>query len=301
MLVMMMMYQLTAGWDRKAEGFVAGANISFDLTDEEDEDQAALALEGGVFVDQLFTTTDFGVAANLSATLGDEDDIDAYVDAWYTTAGFVPTLSGYGADELGVELGVTFSLTDEEDEEDVQVAINPYWSYVMDSAMAAATDHYVGVELDFTNIDEDHPETEAYILAEYYLIPAGEIYVEGQLLNLILGDDEDEELSNFIFNIYGDYTFATTPEYTAVANFIYNFEDEPMKLIVEGRYDSENAGVPYSAEAKLIRDLDTNTSLYVGAEMNDWKADINEWDSLGCEGKIQDDVTKIYAGIDVKF
>lgn len=290
---------VTAGWDRKAGGVVAGADLAFDLTDEDDDEQVGLALEGGVFSD-LAATTAFGAVAKLDATFGDEDDIDAYVKGWFVQPGFVPTLGySYNADELGVEVGVTFALTDEDDE-DIQVAINPYWHYEMDSAMAAAKEHYVGAELDFTNIDEDHPETEAYILAEYYLVPAGEIYFEGQILNVILGDDDDEELANFVFNAYGDYTLAAVPDYTAVANFIYSFEDEPMTLTVEGRLDSDGAA-PYSAEAKLKYTLDTNTSVYLGAEMNNWKADINEWDSLWCEGVIDDSVTKVYAGVDVSF
>jgi hypothetical protein len=284
---------VTASYDKVAGGFVAGADIAFDLTDEDDDDQATLALEGGVFSD--LSATSFGAAAQLAGVFGDDDDLDVTVDVWYTQPGFIPTIGGYTADEIGVELDVVFPITDEDDD-DVQIAANPYWHFDMDSAMAATTDHYIGLELDFTNIDEDHPEEEAYILAEYSLL-SGEIYLEGQYLNLVLGDDEDE-LSEFVFNAYGEYNITTT-DYTAMANFIYSFEDEPMDLIVEGRLDADGAAL-YSAEAQLEYAVAENTDIEIGVEMNDWDAGINDWDE-STEYVINDTVTTIYAGVDVSF
>jgi hypothetical protein len=281
---------ITASYDPLAGGFVGGADIKFNLTDEDDDDQASLALEAAAFSD--LATTSFGVAAQLAGVFGDDDDLDVTVDAWYTQPGFIPTNSDYDADELGVELDVIFPLTDPDDD-DVQIAANPYWHYDMDAAMAAAKDHYIGLELDFTNIDSDHPEEEAYVLAEYSLLTS-EIYLEGEYLNLVLGEDDDE-LSEFVFNAYGDIN-VTTMNYTAVANFMYKFEDEPMELWVEGRADSDGAA-PYSAEAQLKYNLDTNTDLNVGVEMNDWEDDINDWD----DKVINDNVTKVYAGIEVSF
>ncbi len=78
-------------------------------------------------------------------SFGDEKDITATVDGWYTSKGFVPTNSDYDPDELGVELGVGIKLTDDDD--DMQISAKPYWGYAMDSAMAVNVDHYVGHEL----------------------------------------------------------------------------------------------------------------------------------------------------------
>jgi hypothetical protein len=281
---------ITASYDPLAMGYVGGLDVAFDLTNEDDEDQVGLALEGGVFSD--LAVTSFAVAGQLSATLGDNDDIDATLDAWYVQPGFVPTNSAFDPDELGLEVSVVFPLNDAADDE-VAIAANPYWGYTMDSAMVAATDHYVGLELDFTNIDSDHPESEAYVLAEYGLL-TGDITLEGQYLNLYLGDND--ELSEFVFNVYGDYTFAAVPDYTAIANFLYNFKDDPMVLVVEGRLDA-NGAAPYSAEAQLQYAIADNTDLKLGVEMNDWDDDINDWDDMN----IIDTTTKVYAGIEVSF
>lgn len=288
---------ITASYDSAAgNALVVGADLAFDLTDEDDDDQVGLALEGGVMTDMV-NPAEFGVAASLSATLGDDDDIDAYVDAWYLTDGFAPTNSDYDADELGVEIGVSFQVTDDEDDEDMQIAAGPYWGYTMDAAMTAPTDHYVGLSLDFTNFDEDHPESTGMASAEYSIL-TGDITLEGEILNVVLGDDEDE-LSEFVFNVHGEYTIAAVPDYVALANFLYDFEDDPMVLIVEGRLDADGA-VPYSAEAQLQYAVDENTDLKVGVEMNDWEADINDW-SDDDEWVINDNVTKVYAGIEVSF
>lgn len=282
---------ITASYDPLAGGYAAGVDLAFDLTDEDDDDQAALALEAGVFSD--LTTTSFAVAGELSGTFGDDDDIDMYLDVWYVQPGFVPSNSDFSADELGVEIGFGFPLTDSEDADEVNIVAAPYWGYAMDSAMAAATDHYVGLELDFTNIDEDHPEEEAYISAEYGIL-SGEISVEGQYLNLIVGDTDE-----FVFNAYGDYTFAATPDYTAMINMIYSFEDDPIDLVLEGRLDADGAAL-YSAEAQLQYAIAEDTDINVGVEMNDWDADINDW-SDDDEWMILDTNTHVYAGIEVSF
>ena len=287
---------VTASYDQAAGNvLVAGADVAFDLTDEDDENQVGLALEGGVLTDFAFTTLAFGAAAELSATLGDEDDIDASVKAWYTQPGFAPTNSDFNADELGVEVGVGFMLTDEDDE-DIQIEAEPYWGYVMDSAFAAAQDHYVGIDLTFTNFDEEHPEAEGTLNAEYSIL-SGDISLEAEILNLVLGNEDEEGLSELVFNIYGAYNMDVEPDYTAVANVIYSFEDEPMDLIVEGRLDSDSAAALYSVEAQLVYAVAENTELKVGIEMNDWEDDINDWDEMN----ILDTTTKIYSGVEVSF
>jgi len=287
---------VTASYDQAAENvLVAGADVAFDLTAEDDENQVGLALEGGVLTDFAFAKLAFGAAAELSATLGDEDDIDASVKAWYTQPGFAPTNSDFNADELGVEVGVGFMLTNEDDE-DIQIEAEPYWGYVMDSAFAAAQDHYVGIDLTFTNFDEEHPEAEGTLNAEYSILN-GDISLEAEILNLVLGNEDEEGLSELVFNIYGAYNMDVEPDYTAVANVIYSFEDEPMDLIVEGRLDSDSAAALYSVEAQLVYAVAENTELKVGIEMNDWEDDINDWDEMN----ILDTTTKIYSGVEVSF
>jgi hypothetical protein len=281
---------ITASYDPLAGGFVGGADIAFDLTDADDDDQAALALEGGVFSD--LATTSFAGAAELSGTFGDEDDLKLTVKGWYVQPGFVPTNSGFDADELGAKVTLGFPLTDPDDD-DVQIEAKPQWEYEMDSAMTTTTKNEIGLKLVFTNIDSDHPEEEAYIFAEYRL-QNGDIYLEAEYLNLVLGDKD--ELSEFVFNAYGEYLITAVPDFVAVANFIYSFEDEPMDLIVEGRLDSDGAAL-YSAEAQLQYAIAENTDLEIGVEMNDWDDDINDWDEV----TILDTTTKVYAGIEVKF
>ncbi len=276
---------ITASYDVAAGNvFVGGADLAFDLSDD-----VSLALEGGAVSD--FAVTSFGVAGQLAANLGDDGDLEITVDGWYTQPGFVPTMSAYNADELGVEVDVVFPIT--ETDGGMQIAANPYWTYIMDSAMVVPVDHYVGLQLDFTDIDSDHPETEAYVSGEYNLLTT-DITLEGQYLNLYLGDDD---LKEFAFNFFGQYVITAVPHYTAVANVVYTFPDDPMILIVEGRLDSDSAAALYSAEAQLQYDVAENTKLKVGVEMNDWADDINDWD----DKEILDTTTKVYAGIEVKF
>jgi len=272
---------------------VAGANLDFDLTGEDSDDQVGLALEGGVFTD--LATTVFGAALSLNGTFGDEDDITAYVDAHYVQDGFVPTNSDFDDDELGVEVGLGFTLTDNAEDE-VKIVASPYWGMTMDSLMAATTDHYVGAQLDFTNIDVDHPEEVAYISAEFSLFD-GELDLEGEYLNLVLGDTDE-----FVFNAHGEYTLlAAVPDYTAMLNAIYSFEDDPIDVVVEGRMIADALGLPlFSAEAQLQYALADKTDLYVGVEMNDWDADINDWGDSD-EWIINDNNTSVYAGIDIEF
>lgn len=288
---------VTASYDQAAGNvLVAGADVAFDLTAEDDKNPVGLALEGGVLTDFAFATPAFGAAAELSATLGDAADIDASVKAWYTQPGFAPTNSDFNADELGVEVGVGFMLTNEDDK-NIQIKAEPYWGYVMDSAFAAAQDHYVGIDLTFTNFDEEHPEAKGTLNAEYSILN-GDISLEAEILNLVLGNgDKEGGLSELVFNVYGAYNMDVEPDYTAVANVIYSFEDEPMDLIVEGRLDSDSAAALYSAEAQLVYAVAENTELKVGIEMNDWEDDINDWDEMN----ILDTTTKIYSGIEVSF
>ena len=166
----------------------------------------------------------------------------------------------------------------------------------MDSLMAATTDHYVGAQLDFTNIDVDYPEEVAYISAEFSLFD-GELDLEGEYLNLVVGDTDE-----FVFNAHGEYTLlAAVPDYTAMLNAIYSFEDDPIDVLLEGRVIADALGAPLvSVEAQLQYELADKTDLYVGVEMNDWDADINDWGDSD-EWIINDGNTSVYAGIDIEF
>ena len=283
---------VTVSYDTLAgDAIVAGANLAFDLTDEDSDDQVSLALEGGVFTD--LATTAFGAALSLNGTFGDDDDIDMYLDAHYVQAGFVPTNSDFDADELGGEVGIGFTLTDN-DPEEVKIVAGPYVGYTTNMAMTTP-DAYVGLQLDFTNIDVDYPDQVAYISAEYNLI-SSTIDLEAEYLNLVLGDTDE-----IVFNIHGEYTFAAVPEFLGMLNAIYSFEDDPIDVVLEGRVHDDGAGgLDYSAEAQLQYALADKTDLYVGVEMNDWDADINDWGDSD-EWIINDGNTSVYAGIDIEF
>ncbi len=282
---------LTVGYDNLTDLAFAGANIGFNLTDECDDAQVKLALEGAVASDPTFANITYGAAAKVNAVFGDDDCIDLTVKGWYTHPDFELTNVDYSADEVGVNVALGFILTDDDD--DLQIKVTPKWDYRMKSDFATLKRNRVGVQLDFTNINEDNPAEKAYIFGQYRL-ESGDIYVEAEYLNLTFGDDDE-----CVFNVHGDYLFATVPVYTAMANVSYAFPDDPMQLILEGRVAS--AFTPfYSAEAQLRYDVAKNTVLKVGVEMNDWEADIADW-SDDDEWVINNDATKIYAGIEVKF
>jgi hypothetical protein len=285
---------ITASYDDAAGGFVAGAELTFNLNDE-DEDDIMLGLEAAVFTD--LTTTSFGAAGSLSGTLGDDDDVEADLTLWYTQPGFAPSNSDFDPDELGIELEATFTLVeDDEDEDDIlgEVIASPRVGYVMDSAFTAATDTYVGLELEFPKLDSDNPDCGGCIDAEYSLVD-GSLELEGTLENVVLSeyDDGSDEL---VMNFHANYNVDVVNDYDGLVNLIYNFDDEDLQLLGEVRLDSDGAAF-YSAEAQLVYEAAENTELKVGVEMNDWEDDINDWD----DNNILDDKTKIYAGVEVSF
>jgi len=284
---------ITASYDQAAGGFAAGVAMDFDVSDEDDIN---LGIEAGVFSD--LTTTSFGAAGSLSGVLGEDDDVEASLSAWYTQPGFVPSNSDFNPDELGIELEATFTLIeeDEDDDDDVlgEIIATPYVGYTMDSGLVAATDTYVGLELEFPKLDSDNPDCGGCIEAEYSLLD-GSIDLEGTLENVVLSeyDDGSDEL---LMNFHANYGIAAVNSYDGLVNFIYNFDEEDLQLLAEVRLDSDGAAL-YSAEAQLVYDAAENTELKVGVEMNDWEDDINDWD----ENNILDANTKIYAGVEVSF
>lgn len=280
---------ITAGYDNVKGLALGGANVAFNLTEDDDDVQVKVALEGGVVSD--FVDVAFGAAAKVNAAFGEDKDIDLAVTGWYTQPGFDLDNSKYNPDEFGVTAALGFMLTDDDD--DLQVKVTPKWDYRMKSDFATLKRNRVGVQVDFTNINKDNPAEKAYIFGQYRL-ESGDIYAEAQYLNLTFGDDDE-----FVFNVYGDYLFTAVPVYRAVANISYTFPDDPMKLVVEGRVASAFTPI-YSAEAQLRYDVAKNTVLKVGVEMNDWEAAIADWSDHD-DFVINNDVTKVYAGIEVKF
>lgn len=277
---------ITAGYDVTNNVVFGGGNVGFVAGDD---DTIKVDVEAGVVSDLVGVA--FGAAAELGVDLGDDKDIALGVKGWYTQPGFVLDNSGYDPDEIGVEASLAFMLTDEDD--DLQIKLTPSWEYVMDSAFAVNKENNIGLRLDFTDINEDNPKEKAYVKGEYRLL-TGDIYLEGEYLNLTFGDDDE-----FVVNAYADYLFAAVPEYRVVGNVTYKFPDDPMQLIVEGRVNSTFVPI-YSAEAQLKYNVAENTTLKVGVEMNDWEADIADWSDKD-DWVINNDVTKIYAGIEVKF
>ena len=279
---------ITAGYDDGAGLVFGGANVAFNLGDE---DKVNLALEGAVASDTAFADIAYGAAAKVNAVFGDDDCVDLTVKGWYTSPNFDLANSAYDANRIGVSAALGFMLTDDDD--DLQIKITPKYDYVMEADTSTVTKNTVGLRVDLTNINEDNPDEKAYIRGEYRMAEAGEIYIEGEYLNLTFGDDDE-----FAFNAHADY-LVNAARYRVVANVAYTFPDDPMKLVVEGRVNSAFDPI-YSAEAQLRYDIAENTVLKVGVEMNDWEADIADWSDKD-DFIINNDKTKVYAGIEVKF
>jgi hypothetical protein len=273
---------ITASYDPLAVGYAAAANLSFNIGDE---DEATVALEAGLFYG---TTLAFAGAGELAAEF---EDFDLTVDAYYLQPGFVPTNNTYEEDDLlGVDVTIGFPLTDEEEDE-TQIDVEVSWTYEMDAAFAINKTHEIGGELNFT-IDADTEET-AMVGATFDVLTGG-ISLEGEYLNLPLGDEDDTE---FMLSAHAEYNEILTPtaNYVGVATLIYDFAED-MDLILEGRVDSDGAAF-LSAETKLEYAVADNTDVYVGFEYNDWDDDINDWDAYEIIGT---DST-LTAGVEVSF
>jgi len=269
---------LTVSYDPLAGGFAGSADLSFDIGDD---DETAVGLEAGIFYG---TGLAFAGAATLS---GEYEDFNLDAEVYYLQPGFVPTNNTYEADDLfGVDVAVGFALTDEDD--DTQIDAEVSWNYEMDAAFAANTNHEIGAELVF-GIDAD-TEEEAMVGVTYDVLTGG-VDLEGEYVNLPLGDEDDTE---FVLSAHAEYAMLTG-DYLGVATLVYDFEDD-MTLTLEGRVDSDGAAM-YSAEAKLDYAVAENTDLFVRFEYNDWADDINDWDDLEITGT--DSVVE--AGVEVSF
>jgi len=237
-----------------ASGYAGSLDLAFNLGDE---DEAAVAFEAGVFYGAALT---YAGALTFSTTV---DDLGLAIDAHYVQLGFVPTMSAFTADTFGVGVEATYPLTDE-------LGVTLSWDYDMDTAMVV-TGHDVGVDLLYT-VDADTSET-AELNVDYSLF-TGIASAQGTYMNYPLADDY--LLSGTAKYDYpaGTYAGAATLEYAMA---------EDMALTVEGRVDSDGAAF-WSAEAQLAYTLETNTTLTVGFEMNDWDDDIDDYDTLVISG-----------------
>ena len=245
---------VTGSYDVLASGYAGSLDLAFNLGDA---DEAAVAVEAGVFYGAALT---YAGALTFSTTV---DDLGLAIDAHYVQLGFVPTMSAFTADTFGVGVEATYPLTDE-------LGVTLSWDYDMDTAMVV-TGHDVGVDLLYT-VDADTSET-AELNVDYSLF-TGIASAQGTYMNYPLADDY--LLSGTAKYDYpaGTYAGAATLEYAMA---------EDMALTVEGRVDSDGAAF-WSAEAQLAYTLETNTTLTVGFEMNDWDDDIDDYDTLVISG-----------------
>lgn len=266
---------VTASYDPLALGYAAGVDLSFDIGDEDD---TTVAVEAAMFYG---ATMAFAGAGSIS---GEYDDFSLGVDVYYLQPGFVPTNADFDPDLLGVDVTVGFLLSDEDD--DTQIDVEASWNYEMDAAFVTNLTHEIGAELAFT-MDAD-TEEEAMIGVTYDVLTGG-IDLEGEYVNLPLGDDTE-----FVLSAHAEYAMLTG-DYLGVATLVYDFEED-MTLLLEARVDTDGAAV-YSAEARLEYAVAENTDIYVSFEYNDWEDDINDWDDLEITGT---DST-IIAGVDVTF
>jgi len=243
---------VTGSYDVLAVGYAGGADLAFTLGDE---DETTVAVEGGVFYD---TAISYAAAVSLGTSLA---DIGLNVDAYYVLLGFVPTMSGYSDDTLGVEVSASYPLTD-------KLEGTVTWNYEMDSAMTAVTTHTAEGDLVYT-VDVDTEE--AADLNVTYDVLTGGIVVYGDYMNYPLADDFVLSGAAKYETLAAAYAGAATLEYALA---------EDMDLTVEGRVDSDSTAAFWSAEVQLAYALAANTDLTVGYEQNTWSDDLKDYDAM---------------------
>jgi len=246
---------VTGSYDVLAAGYAGSLDLAFALGDE---DEAAIAVEAGVFYGTALT---YAGALTIDTAI---DDFGLAIDAHYVIPGFVPTMSAFTADTLGVGVEATYPLTDE-------LGLTLSWDYEMDSAMVAATTHAAEVDLLYT-VDADTEETAGLTVG--YDILTAIATIDANYMNYPLADD-------YVLSgaVQYDYPAGT---YAGVATLEYDLAED-MDLTVEGRVDSDGAAF-WSAEVQLAYALAENTDLTVGFEMNDWDDDINDYDDMIISG-----------------
>src|SRR5665648_94864 len=270
---------VTASYDILAGGIAGGADVAFNLGDE---DQVSVAVEAATFYNTALSALSYAGAAEVTASI---DEVALTVDAWYVLPGFTPTMTDYTADRLGGYVQAAYPFTD-------QVTGKLKFTYEMDSAMVAAVTTKVRGTLLYVPEDAAAEEN-AEVYAEYNHLTSG-ITGFGRYMNYPLADD-------FVLSGFAQYTYPTSV-YLGAATLEYDLAED-MILSVEGRVDS--AGVaPYSAEAQIAYALAENTALTFGVEMNDWAGDIKDYDDIAsCEADtgILDANTTLKAQLTVSF
>ena len=279
-------FGVTGSYDKAASAYVGGADLTYALNDD-----TTLVVEGAAFYDVAF---EYAGAATLATKFA---DLTFALDANYVTAGFVPTMSGFTADNMGGGVAVGFVAS-----EDVKLDV----TYDYDQTLAGvAVTSEVGATLGLTFSDITATLTGGYNLLTG-AVPAGVVLVY-DLLTLDVSTD-DVLAAPIAFVACADYIgYALTTdilldltyqydsavvEHTATAALNYTYSPV-LGVVLEGRYDTVPTGpVPYSAELTLTHALTTDTSLVVGYEYNDWDADTRD---------ILDNVGTLSAVLSVSF
>lgn len=256
-------YDVLAG-----DAFAGSLDLAFVLGED---DETAIAVEAGVFYDTALT---YAGALTIGTAV---DDLTLDIDAHYVRPGFVPSTGGFTADTLGVGVSAGYPLTDE-------LGVTLGWTYEMDSAMVAATTHDIDADLLYT-VDADTSETAG--LGVSYDVLLATAVIDANYMNYPLSDD-------YVLSGAGEYDYPAET-YAAVATLEYALATD-IALTVEGRVDSDGV-VFWSAEAKLVYTLDTNTALTVGYEQNDWADDIDDYGDMD----ILDALGTVTAGLEVTF
>lgn len=115
----------------------------------------------------------------------------------------------------------------------------------------------------------------------------GDLKFGGKYMGLPIGDVG-------LINVKAEFKYPANTYY-AVATLIYDLSDG-LELLFEARIDSDG-GELSSFELQANYAITDDIDLRVGAEINDWADDINDWDDL----EIVDGVDKIYAKVVVNF
>jgi ethanolamine utilization microcompartment shell protein EutS len=242
---------VTGSYDVLASGYAGSLDLAFVLGED---DETAIAVEAGVFYDTALT---YAGALTIGTAV---DDLTLDIDAHYVIPGFVPSTGGFTADTLGVGVSAGYPLTD-------KLGVTLGWTYEMDSAMVAATTHDIDADLLYT-VDADTSETAG--LGVSYDVLLATAAIDANYMNYPLTDD-------YVLSGAGEYDYPAGT-YAAVATLEYALATD-IALTVEGRVDSDGV-VFWSAEAKLVYTLDTNTALTVGYEQNDWADDIDDYGDM---------------------
>lgn len=115
----------------------------------------------------------------------------------------------------------------------------------------------------------------------------GDLQFDGKYIGLPIGDD-------MTLSAKGRYKYPSDNYYT-VGTLVYDF-NEDTTVIVEARLDSDG-GELFSAEAQVRYAITEDIDIKVGAELNDWADDIDDWDDM----EIADGTDCVYVEVIFRF